>query len=518
MINTIIKEEDDEEEENISEKDLSNPNTSILKSIKSESVLEESKYNQLNNGEPNPNKIEKYSDNSLSQYTEDILPKIYSKNKYREVNKTKTLILSSNLNLNEKDEEKRTILHRACLQLKLSIIKDLIPKLTPKYVNQLDKYGNSPLILACKYTTIKEINEREQILEILLNNGADVHCIEPINGWTALHWCCFNGDLNCVKLLINFGSNFFLPSKFGFFTIDLAGRKLFYDLVSFLLKTAINFLQKVGEYELLDIDTLLTDDIIISSKNNLFIENGNSENDKDNDEKNLNFVKMKSHQIEIEDNINGKNNVDYKFKNKKAFSSKIKPMKLGILTNMSDLPKINQTIYLRLFTEHCLYWACYFNYNEKIINMFLSLYNARSGFPLFCLDNQTSLHAACIQGSLIPFQLVYKTYEIKRNKKLIEKSDKKIPVTVIQNDENNNNIRRIAYPKEFKDFKKQFLSSEHFNSLNKKFRNYLENNFFELVYPQTLIETLPLNKIFDNKRNTPITLASKYNNQKFIEK
>ena len=119
MINTIIKEEDDEEEKNISEKDLSNPNTSILKSIKSESILEESKYNQLNNGEPNLNKIEKYSDNSLSQYTEDILPKIYFKhNKYREVNKTKTLILSSNLNLNEKDEEKRTILHRACLQLK----------------------------------------------------------------------------------------------------------------------------------------------------------------------------------------------------------------------------------------------------------------------------------------------------------------------------------------------------------------------------------------------------------------
>ena len=519
MINTIIKEEDDEEEKNISEKDLSNPNTNILKSIKSESILEESKYNQLNNGEPNLNKIEKYSDNSLSQYTEDILPKIYSKhNKYREVNKTKTLILSSNLNLNEKDEEKRTILHRACLQLKLSIIKDLIPKLTPKYVNQLDKYGNSPLILACKYTTIKEINEREQILEILLNNGADVHCIEPINGWTALHWCCFNGDLNCVKLLINFGSNFFLPTKFGFFTIDLAGRKLFYDLVSFLLKTAINFLQKVGEYELLDIDTLLTDDIIISSKNNLFIENGNSENDKDNDEKNLNFVKMKSHQIESEHNINGKNNVDYKFKNKKAFSSKIKPMKLGILTNMSDLPKINQTIYLRLFTEHCLYWACYFNYNEKIINMFLSLYNSRPAFPLFSLDNKTSLHASCIQGSFIPFQLLYKTNEIKRKIKSEQdlKSTKTIPVTLEQNEINDNKC--ISYPNEFNYFKKRFFESKHFNTFSGDFQNYLKKYFFELIYPKTLIEKLPLNQIFDNDKNTPITLACKYNNQNFIKK
>ena len=269
MINDIIKEED-EEEKNISEKDSSIQYANINRSIKSESE-EENDFEQINN---NNNNIEMYSDDSLSQYTEDIFPKIYSKhNKKLEARKTRTLILSSNLNLNEKDEEKRTILHRACLQLKLSIIKDLVPKLTTKYVNQLDKYGNSPLILACKYNTEKETNEREKILEILLKNGADVHCIEPINGWTALHWCCFNGDLNCVKILINFGSNFFLPSKYGFFTIDLAGRKLFYELVSFLLKTAINFLQKIGDYELLDIDNLISEDLIISSKNNLFIDN-----------------------------------------------------------------------------------------------------------------------------------------------------------------------------------------------------------------------------------------------------
>ena len=51
-----------------------------------------------------------------------------------------------NLNLNKEDDEKRTILHRACLQIKLGIIKDLEPKLTKIYVNKLDKYGNSPLI------------------------------------------------------------------------------------------------------------------------------------------------------------------------------------------------------------------------------------------------------------------------------------------------------------------------------------------------------------------------------------
>ena len=513
MINDIIKEED-EEEKNISEKDSSIQYANINRSIKSESE-EENDFEQINN---NDNNIEMYSDDSLSKYTEDIFPKIYSKhNKKLETRKTRTLILSSNLNLNEKDEEKRTILHRACLQLKLSIIKDLVPKLTTKYVNQLDKYGNSPLILACKYNTEKETNEREKILEILLKNGADVHCIEPINGWTALHWCCFNGDLNCVKILINFGSNFFLPSKYGFFTIDLAGRKLFYELVSFLLKTAINFLQKIGDYELLDIDNLISEDLIISSKNNLFIDNESTE--RDNDDKNLNIIKLKSHQIENKNNndIND-NNIEYKFNNKKAHSSKIKSLKLSILTNVSDLSKINQTIYLRLFTEHCLYWACYFNYNEKIINMFLSLYNARPAFPLFSLDNKTSLHAACIQGSFIPFQLLYKTNEIKRKVKEEQdlKSEKTVPVTLESNEYNN--YKCISYPNEFNYYKKKFLDSKHFNTLSSEFQNYLKKYFFELVYPKTLIEKLSLSQIFDNDKNTPITLACKYNNQNFIKK
>ena len=520
MINSIIKEEDDEEDQIMSEKDIT-ISESNQDSSKKEEPLEENKELNLSNND----NIEIDSDNSLSEYTEDILPKIFSKyTKYQEVKKSKTLIISSNLNLYEKDDEKRTILHRACLQLKLSIIKDLIPKLTKKYINQLDKYGNSPLILACKYTNIsKESNDREKIMEILLKHGADIHCIEPINGWTALHWCCFNGDLNCVKLLINYGSNFFLPSKYGFFTIDLAGKKLFYELVSFLIKTASNYLQKVGEYELLDVDYLLTDsDIIFRSKNDL-----NEKEKETNVEKNtLNIAKVKTFknndkEIEKEifndDDIKDNDN-NFNFDQKRPRSGRIKPIKLGILESLNDLPKINQTIYLRLFTEHCLYWACFFNYNEKIINMFLSLYNARPIFPLFCLENKTSLHAACIQGSFIPFQLVYKTNEIRRKRKLEEdqKSEKKNPVSLEQNELNN--YKTIKYPSEYNLYKKKFLSSDHYNSFSDEFQNYLKKYFFNLIYPKTLMEKLPLSQIYDNEKNTPITLACKYNNQNFIKK
>ena len=501
MINNIIKEEIEEEEnisENVSNQIKNNINNDNIKNLVESSNEEVKSAISMTHIE-----IKKDSGKILSEYSEDLLPKIYSKYKSQyEPTKNRALITSSNINLNEEDDENRTILHRACLQIKLGIIKDLESKMTNKFVNKLDKYGNSPLILACKLST-NESREREEILEILIKHGANVHCIEPINGWSALHWCSFNGDLGSVKLLIKYGANFFLPSKYGFFTIDLAGKRLFYDLVSYLIKITTSYLQKIGEYELLDVDHLLSENIISSQNINLEIE-------EDSHKKTINI----GNPIEFKNKLNKLNTF-----NRKSISGQVDTNKQKIFIDLSKLPKINQTIYLRLFTEHCLYWACYFNYNEKIINMFLSLYNARPAFPLFSLDNRTSLHAAGIQGSLIPFQLVYKTYEIKRKKKLKEdiKSGSSNPVTIVQNYENNL-IKNISFPKEFNQFKKDLLADAQFNSLDKEFRNYIIKKFFELIYPKTPFEKLPLNKIFDNDGNTPITLACKYNNQSFIKK
>ena len=514
MLDNIIKEEIEEDEENISEigKINDEKNQRINNNNENNSILSSKAVKRLSLSI-------KDSENNISELSEDILPIIYSKyRKQYEKTKNKALITSSNLNLNEEDDEKRTILHRACLQIKLRIIKDLESKLTNIYVNKLDKYGNSPLILACKLST-NESKDREEILEILIKFGANVHCIEPINGWTALHWCCFNGDLPSVKLLIKYGANFFLPSRYGFFTIDLAGKRLFYNLVSYLIKIATKYLQKIGDYELLDIDNILTDNIIIDKDNNM------NKNEINND--NIDYLKKAKSlgNIITLDNKKKKTKKKEKILNNNNNSNKMKSgniqqhNKSEVVIDLSQLPKINQTIYLRLFTEHCLYWACFFNYKETTINMFLSLYNARPAFPLFSLENRTSLHAACTQGSVIPFQLVYKTYEIKRKKKLEEdkKSAKKVPVSIIKNGENNL-ITTISYPKEFNQYKRQLLDDEQFNKLNKNFRNYIINNFFELIYPKTLIEKLPLNQILDKDGNNPITLACKYNNEDFIQK
>ena len=511
MINNIIKEEREEEE--ISSKDdaLSGDNKNNINNINNkennlvEASKEESSIINLSNI-----KVSHDSELNISDYSGDILPTIYSKYKNKpEPTKKKVLITSSNINLNEKDDEERTILHRACLQIKLDIIKDLAPKLTDKYVNQLDKYNNSPLILACKYPN--DTSDREKILKILIENKANIHYIEPINGWTALHWCCHNGDLSSVKLLISYGANFFIPSKNGYFTIDLAGKRLFYELVSYLIKITTDYLQKIGEYELLNVENLLSENIQINNKIDFTPIDNNNE---------INFGKKTA-------GIGGL--ISFKNKNKKfeennfqrrSVSGVINKTKTKSFIDLSDFTKINKTIYLRLFTEHCLYWACYFNYNEKVINMFLSLYNARPGFPLFCLDNRTALHAACAKGSLNPFQIVYRTYEKKREKKLKQDSisDKRVPVTMFQKNEySNNDMRVISYPDEFNKYKKELFADKHFNSFDSAFKDYIKNNFFELIYPKTLIEKLPLNKIVDKDGNTPITLACRYNNQKFIK-
>ena len=63
----------------------------------------------------------------------------------------KTAITAQTVNLQEEDQEKRTIVHRACFQLKYDILDSLRDKLSSLDVNKHDIYGNTPLILACKY-------------------------------------------------------------------------------------------------------------------------------------------------------------------------------------------------------------------------------------------------------------------------------------------------------------------------------------------------------------------------------
>ena len=100
------------------------------------------------------------------------------------------------------------------------------------------------------------------------------------------------------------------------------------------------------------------------------------------------------------DNINKRMTIQdiYETKNKDLIKKEIKEV------DLSMLPKINQTVYLRLYTEHCFYWICYYNFSSEIINKFLNKFYVHPSFPIFCLNSQTALHGCCIQGSKVPFK------------------------------------------------------------------------------------------------------------------
>ena len=65
----------------------------------------------------------------------------------------KLAISADSISLEEEDDEKRNIIHRACFQLKFEILKSIKNKISIGLINKLDIYGNSALILASKNQT-----------------------------------------------------------------------------------------------------------------------------------------------------------------------------------------------------------------------------------------------------------------------------------------------------------------------------------------------------------------------------
>ena len=78
----------------------------------------------------------------------------------------------------------------------------------------------------------------------------------------------------------------------------------------------------------------------------------------------------------------------------------------------------------------------------------------------------------------------------------------------------NKTISNIIYPYQYQQYKKIFESNNIL--VNKKFKKYLSDHFFELIYPKSFTEYLPFEKIVDNEGNIPIVLAAKKNLYNFF--
>ncbi len=64
----------------------------------------------------------------------------------------------------------------------------------------IDKNGNTPLHYAC-------IKQNYEIAKLLIINGIDINISNFINDFSALNYCVLYGNLNLLKLLIQYGAN-----------------------------------------------------------------------------------------------------------------------------------------------------------------------------------------------------------------------------------------------------------------------------------------------------------------------
>ena len=403
-----------------------------------------------------------------------------------------TAITAESINLTEEDDEKRNIIHRACFQLKYDIINSIKDRLNIKLVNQLDIYGNSPLILSCKNQT-KNTKNRAKIIQILLNNGADVNIIEPVNGWTALHWLCYNGDLDSLKLLMKNGIIDFQPTFNGWFSIDLAGNRLSYSVVKFLIECNIKFLEKIGDYELLE--SSLYDYVPDFNVNEFFWRLG----------KNL----KKNQTYQSQGTLNVNQNLS---SNDEKNEDENNDFEINI--NLTKLPPFVQTVYLRLYTEHCLFWASFFDLPGKIINKYLISFHANPTFLIFSQKNQSAIHAACCAGSITSFQLIMNKYL-----DLVKNYDhKKEGKVIMMTGNDNHRVINIAYPNEFHKFQSSLSKNEHFSKMSENFQDFVYSQLKYIIYPKTIRKIKNLEDLKDNDGNIPINLAAKYSKYRFLKK
>ena len=191
---------------------------------------------------------------------------------------TETLNLKVKRNLKDLkaiDINRRTILHRAALEQNYHLINEILidfksfhveknsddpEKLLKEYVNNLDMFGNSPLINACSQQYDYSNEERKKCIKLLLEAGALPKIRNKRTRWSCIYWLCFYGDLDSINVLLGkegeassgIGVEQKLslrnetltgkgkvkiqvgkPDYMGFYPLDLAGKKVVSDFNSF---------------------------------------------------------------------------------------------------------------------------------------------------------------------------------------------------------------------------------------------------------------------------------------------
>ena len=476
---------------------------------------------------------------------------------------SRSAITAHTVNLQEEDQEKRTIVHRACFQLKYDILDALRDKLTSFDVNRKDIYGNTPLLLACKYPTEGSTSSaRINILNLLLQKGANIHVCEPINGWNCLHWCCFNKDQKAVELLLKAKAIFFRPSIEGHFPIDYAGKKNCKSLVNYLISEFIKFMEAVGKFDILEIEEkkdaceaeVKRDDAQDNVEHNPYgimpggrdgygelNSRGKQEDKVDDDNKkeenvniNINVLNpMNDHtnnnsdtpQIKlypfaqlagagtkkiIEDKPTTQQHEEQEEQQQHEEQGRTKETKPPqVKTSLTEMSKYVQSAFIKVYAHHCLYWRCYFSDRQEQeqendqLDALLNIFEVSPIFDIYCLKLQTPIHAACSSGNIKAADLLLKKYAEIKSRNLNEQN----PLYFLKTRNTPISLPSVA---------SHIKGDEIFKTLEKGFRKYFIKGLRHVFFPQYRETKKNLEHLLDAEHNNPFNCSAKYSKYEFI--
>lgn len=123
---------------------------------------------------------------------------------------TAAALLSHGAKPNAKNMHGGTALHQAASQGAIKVIELLLANKAD--VNAGDNEGYTPLHGAVSYG---KNDTRKTVVEILLKSGANVNAKTTRDGETPFHKAIDRGDVEIVKLLLNYGADVNAVSKFG---------------------------------------------------------------------------------------------------------------------------------------------------------------------------------------------------------------------------------------------------------------------------------------------------------------
>ncbi len=94
-------------------------------------------------------------------------------------------------------------------------------------VDLVDKGGYSAMMLAAS-------NNFAQVVELLIEHGADINRVDHSNGWSALIWAAKRGHTETVSVLLKHGADRSVIDDAGKSALDYAEAKGYADIVTML--------------------------------------------------------------------------------------------------------------------------------------------------------------------------------------------------------------------------------------------------------------------------------------------